>query len=288
MIRLVTKPGTIPDTDSATFSEVLALIEDQPPDARTLYYRWEREQWEVSIIDLSRDIGDWAAIDEATRKSLCAALACVVPPGEKLGKLLVPYVDAVESEEQQVFLTSQLVDQARSVVFGTRLTTELGMTLEPNGGIDQLLDLVQARGDEVRVKREQNETLYEGILIHNIMYEGVISTAFLSALGGYLEGSVTFPGLRAGLVSLTRDLTRHVLFAIRLLQEAIDRDRGSNAGAIESAVEISLPLVSRSISSGAASTDDFAGLPFKNDDLSTTALETFARRMQDIRIDLPT
>ena len=284
----MTTPETIGDIDGSSFPEVLALIEKQPPDARTLYYRWEKEQWEASVIDLTRDAEDWAAMDEFTRKSLSAAVACVLPPGERLGTLLVPYVDAVDSEEQQVFLTSQLVDQARGVVFGARVTSELGMTLESNEGIDEILDLVQRRGDEVRVKREQSEALYEGMLIHNLVYEGVISAAFLGGVGRYLEESAVLPGLKTGLLALARDLTRHVLFAIRLLQEAIDRDRGSDAGAIESAVEIALPLVNRSINAAASSTNDFAGLPFGDDDLSTNALETFARRMQDIGIDLPT
>ncbi|HYN35547.1 MAG TPA: hypothetical protein VEV82_01080, partial [Actinomycetota bacterium] len=196
--------------------------------------------------------------------------------------------DAVDSEEEEVFLTSQLVDQARGVVFAGRITTELGGDPAPNSKLEELFDLVEERADEVRVQREQNAALYEGMLLNNVIYEGVIVVSFLRHLDGYLDTAQILPGLRAGLTAVARDTTRHVLFGVRLLQEAVDRDQGSDAAAIESVIEMALPVVNGVINEAAALSADFSGLQFDDNGISEAAMETLARRMHDIGIDLPT
>jgi ribonucleoside-diphosphate reductase beta chain len=272
------------DIDSASFSEVLAPIEEPTADARALYYRWEREQWEASVLDLARDASDWALLEADVRLALSSGLSCVFPPEDRLGTLLVPFVDAVESEEDQVFLTSQLVDQARAIVFAERVRSEIGIAIDPIPALDDLFEMVRSRAGDVRVSREQGEALYEGMLLHNVLYEGVIVASTIRSVGGYLDRTSMLPGLRSGLIAFARDLTRHVLFGIRLLQRGVVRDRGSNAGALEEIVENALPV----LKSVLASSESAFGTLNEDENERGNAYGTLARRLQDVGIDIPT
>lgn len=278
------KAAMVVDIENATFAEVLEAIENPSLDSRELYYRWEGEQWEATVVDLARDASDWAVVEADGRQALSAALACAWPQGERLGDLLVPFVDSVDSEEDQVFLTSQLVDQARGLVFAERLRTEVGIALEPPAHLDLLFESIQARADDVRVERAEAEALYEGLLLHNVVYEGVIVATLIGVAGAYLERTSLLPGLRAGLIAFARDLTRHVLFGVQVVQRGVEKDRGANAGAIEEVMEKALPFIKSTFSGSNESPSSLT----EDVDVSSRALETFARRMHDVGLDMPT
>ena len=278
------KTPDVIDVDSASFGDVLRLMEEPPLDSRALYYRWEREQWEASVLDLARDAADWAALEVDVKTALSSAMSSIFPPEEHLGDLLVPFVDAVESEEDQVFLTSQLVDQARAVVFGGRLRTETGIALETQETLNELFDAIRLRADAVRAEREQNEPLYEGLLLHNIVFEGVLASTLIQVVGEYLDRTSMLPGLRAGLINYARDITRHVQFGVGILGRGVTRDRGSYAGALGEVMENAVTFVR----SSPATSDDVLAPLSEDQMVSGIALETFARRMHDIGLDMPT
>ncbi|MDQ4143755.1 MAG: ribonucleotide-diphosphate reductase subunit beta [Actinomycetota bacterium] len=278
--------------------DLLGRLDDAPPDPRSLYYRWESEQWEAGALAFAKDRSSWSALAEDERASMGVLLGCFLVPSGRIGDLLVPFVDAVPSEEEQVFLTSQLVDEARAVVFCDRLSSELPgddsgsvtALIRTNDQLGTLLDLVAPRADEVRVDRNPGPALFEGLLLLNVLLDGVLAASSLRRLGPWLEERGGFPGLLTGLSGLARDTTRHAHFGIRLLQEAladVSRSKSADASKIEATIEEALPSVQGVVNEAAARSNDFSGLPFGEAELSVDTMECLALRIQDIGIDLP-
>lgn len=278
--------------------EVLGRLDEAAPGPRSLYYRWETEQWEAGALVFAKDRATWRGLDADRRTSIVAALGCFLVPDGRAGDLLVPFVDAVPNEEEQVFLTSQLADEARAVVFCDRLTEEIFRTdqdrdarFRPNDCLRRLLDLAEPRADEVRVGRNAGPALHEGLLILGVILDGVLAPAIQRRLGKWLEEDGGFPGLTEGMRSLARDTSRHAHFSIRLLQEALGDDaldERASAPGIEALIEEALPLVRGVVDEAARMSNDFSGLPFGDAELSMEAMDCLALRMQDIGIDLPT
>lgn len=277
--------------------EVLQRLDEPAPGPRSLYYRWETEQWEAGALAFAHDRASWEALEDDQRRSILAGLACFLVPDGRVSDLLVPFVDAVPSEEEQVFLTSQLVDEARAVVFSDRLRTEIfeqgedtSAWLRPNQHLGRLLDLAEPRADEVRVQREAGPSLHEGLLILGVIVNGVIAPTLLRRLGRWLEDEGGWPGITEGLRGLGQDTSRHAHFAVRLLQEALAddaRDENPSAPGIEALIEEALPILRGVVDEAAEASNDFSGLPFGDDELSAETMDCLALRMQDIGIDLP-
>ncbi|HWC32167.1 MAG TPA: hypothetical protein VG709_03480 [Actinomycetota bacterium] len=286
--------------DAGSIDDVLASLDRPPPRPRDLYYRWEREQWEAGAIDFAPDRSAWPALDPATRTSILAALACVLVPDGRVAELLVPFVDAVATEEEQVFLTTQLVDEARAVVLSDRFfeevvqgksKTEKRDEVEPGVGLanrrlDELFAQVAPRAEAVRVDRMPSAELHAGLLLLDVVFEGVVLVAVTRRLCHWLERDAGLDGLRTGLVNLGRDVTRHVLFAEHLIQNADQPE--ADLAALEGVIEEALPVVRGVVDDAAEASNDFAGLPLTDAELSTETMECLARRVQDVGIDLPT
>ncbi|MDQ3878629.1 MAG: hypothetical protein M3290_09820, partial [Actinomycetota bacterium] len=79
---------TVLDTDSGTSAY------------RTLYYRWEQEQWSAAAIDLAADALEWANATDARREQICAAIAFFYEFSRRAAEFLVALVDAAPTEEQ--------------------------------------------------------------------------------------------------------------------------------------------------------------------------------------------
>lgn len=103
-------------------------VADQRPTSRSLYQRWEDQQWSVSDIDLDADREEWAALRGAVRERV-AELVRSFLIGEYTGlDLLSPIMltcpDAVSLE----FLETQVADETRHIRLMMRIATEvLGM-----------------------------------------------------------------------------------------------------------------------------------------------------------------
>ena len=292
--------AALDELGDASIEEVLSALDRPAPDARALYYRWERQQWEAGAIDFSIDAADWRELEPQARTSLLESLSCLSDRsdgGDRTEDLLVPFVDAVPTEDQQVFLTSQLADRARAGVFFERFASDAVGAGDPaeglrGDGLVELLDMVAARAELVRHQRDASASLYEGIFLYNVLFQGVIAPIVHRDVDDLLTKLRRLPGLRAGLLALARDSTRHALFGVRLLQEKTAPSAGAPdddfTEGIEALIEQAIPLIQGVVrGSGAAgdgTPEDPAGAP----DPSATAMELLARRMQDIGIDLPT
>src|SRR5579859_144969 len=120
--------------------DVLALIDEgetRLPTPRELYYRWERQQWKAQDIDFSEDRKQWEAMPQEERNMRIYALSAFFQGEACVTDTLAPYVLAMPDEDMRIFLTTQLVDEARHTVFFERFFREvLGVE---NGRIEDSL-----------------------------------------------------------------------------------------------------------------------------------------------------
>src|SRR5215471_16853113 len=107
---------------------VLQIIDEglvHLPTYRELYYRWERQQWRAQDINFTADREQWAGMPQDERNMRIYGLSAFFQGEACVTDTLSPYVFAMPDEEMRIFLTTQLVDEARHTVFFARFFKEV-------------------------------------------------------------------------------------------------------------------------------------------------------------------
>lgn len=218
-----------------TSALVLELVTRPGAGYRDLYYRWEHEQWEAGKIDLEGSAEAWADLDASDRRHLADAVNWRRVRSELATTALVSFVDAAPTEEQQVFLTTQLADEARAGVFLDRVSADVfgasgqdmgarsasaGETVDP-----ELLRLLERSLAEAAValrRAPQPEAVVGAVAAYHL---GVVGMLGLTELEALLAGPAAVggsEGVAQGLRMLERDAARHVAFALLFLSDATE------------------------------------------------------------------
>jgi ribonucleoside-diphosphate reductase beta chain len=281
--------------------DVLAIIDQATPDYRALYYRWERQQWSAGTIDFSEDRRQWIEeLSAEQKRSFLWGLASFYVGEEQVTHTLVPFVDAAPTEEQQVFLTTQLVDEARHTVFFDRFYSEaldeegddMKSRLERqaerlNDGFRiLLLEMLPEAADAIRRAPDDLAKLVEGIVLYHIVIEATLALTGQRFLLDYARRNDLLPGFRQGFTAVARDESRHVSFGVKFLQEAVANDRGY-ADVIQGALARVLPVSLRVIEPPGGDMTYFDPLPYGPDELTAFALASLTKRMRVIGVELP-
>src|SRR6266849_1480231 len=173
---------------------------------------------------------------------------------------LAPYVTAMPDEEMRIFLTTQLVDEARHTVFFARFFREaLGFDkgrLEDtlavvrqnmNAGlryilIDSLLEVSEC----IRQEPQQLAHLVTGITLYHVVVEGMMALAGQRNILDIYRQIDLFPAFRGGFTAVARDESRHVVFGVKFLRDMIQRDN-ANARVIHDAVTRYAPIAIKAL-----------------------------------------
>src|SRR4051794_9465656 len=110
-------------TDPATVEGSLGNFKPLTPTE--LYWLWERQQWSVGELDFTGDRIDWEALDELTREEMTWNLAQFFVGEERVTTAFSPIVLSAESEEEEAYLTTQQVDEARHTKLFSRFWEEV-------------------------------------------------------------------------------------------------------------------------------------------------------------------
>src|SRR5687768_11081388 len=127
-------PGTV--ADEGKLGRDLKLMTPQQ-----LYELWERQHWASQDIDLSRDPGGWASLDEADREECLWGLSSFFVGEERVATQFSGLVMAYEDEQEEAFLTTQQVDEVRHMQFFDRWYREVAGI---EGGIQERLGASRA------------------------------------------------------------------------------------------------------------------------------------------------
>jgi ribonucleoside-diphosphate reductase beta chain len=208
------------------------------PSYRELYYRWERQQWQSQEIDFLADRLQWDDMGEEEQGSYLATLATFYQGEACVTDALGPYVMAVPDEEMRIYLTTQLVDEARHTVFFDRFFNDVlqidTASLEESLEVVQqflnsatryiLLEALPEAAECIRQEPKHLPYLIEGVVLYHLIVEGTLALAGQRALLERFREEHVFPGLCVGMTAVTRDESRHVLFGVRFLRDMCQRD----------------------------------------------------------------
>lgn len=245
----------------ATADPALNEAADRTADVKLLtygelYLLWERQQWQTQELDFSRDREDWnERFDEEERFQRMYGLSSFFIGEQKVAEELGPIMRAAPTEEQRIFLCTQIADEARHVRFFERFYREVGVlesdqlaemltqTSEHlNENFGRLFDeMLKRRTDRLAVEPEDTEALVEAVTIYHMVIEGMLALTGQHFIMDYNEGQGTLPGFVEGFQNVARDEHRHVAFgAVFLREKAAEDERYKQA--IQRTLEEVLPV----------------------------------------------
>ncbi|MEA2366783.1 MAG: ribonucleoside-diphosphate reductase beta chain, partial [Thermoleophilaceae bacterium] len=89
-------------------------------DYRQLYALWERQNWKATELDFSVDKEQWVTTPREAQESTIWSLGSFYVGEERVTADLAPFLQAAPTGEIELFLATQLVDEARHAAFFDR------------------------------------------------------------------------------------------------------------------------------------------------------------------------
>jgi ribonucleoside-diphosphate reductase beta chain len=241
--------------------DVLAFIDrgiENMPSYMDLYRRWESQQWSVGDLDFTLDRQDWLQATDLDKKATLWSHRLFFNGEERVTATLAPFVWAAPTPEIEIFLSTQMVDEARHTVFFDRWWREVVGTdaknmkelleeIRPdtNEGYNTLFyDRLPSTAQRMATDPKDFDAFVEGVTIYHIIVEATIAlTGQRFELESMRELGSTDRGFYRGFTAVARDESRHVSFGIKVLQEAVREDPKRFAPLIQRTLVECLPLV---------------------------------------------
>src|SRR3954462_9702363 len=203
-----------------------------------LYELWERQQWATQDLDFTKDRADWEGFDSEERFQRMTGLSAFFIGEQRVTAELGPIMRAAPDEDMRIFLSTQIADEARHVMFFDRFYREVGVyeadglreRLEAtsehlNDDFKTLFDeMLHERVDRLAVEPENMVALVEAITLYHMVIEGSLALTGQHFIIDYNEREGTLPGFVEGFTNVARDEHRHVAFGARFLRDMTRRD----------------------------------------------------------------
>jgi ribonucleoside-diphosphate reductase beta chain len=263
---------------------------------RELYMLWERQQWRTQDLDFSRDRQDWhERFDAEERFQRMYGLSSFFIGEQKVAEELGPIMRAAPSEDQRIFLCTQIADEARHVRFFERFYREVGV-LEADGLSEMLVEtsehlndnfsrlfdeMLKKRTDRLSAEPEDTEALVEAVTLYHMVIEGMLALTGQHFIMDFNEREGTLPAFVEGFSNVARDEHRHVAFGSVFLREKAREDERYKQ-AIQRTLEESLPVADGVLSPPWAEGDDFELFGYSLDETRQFAGTCLMRRLKVI------
>ncbi len=210
------------------------------PSYRKLISRWENQGWSSESFDFSRDAEEWSSDiwSDEQRLYMQWSLSSFFLGEERVTTELLPFAIAAPTEDQKIFLASQVADEARHCVFFDRFYREVfgsdaktiadnlaAQRPKMNSEYIELFDgILHEAAETLRKDPSDFEALVRGITIYMIVIEGTLALTGARFILRYLKEQDRMPGFRDGFTHVNRDESRHVGFGVKFLCDAINED----------------------------------------------------------------
>ena len=285
--------------DVATISDESQLPQIKLMTPLELYRLWERQNWASHQIDFTQDRRDWATMDEDERDSMMWGMAAFFVGEERVTNQFSGLVMAAEDKNEEAFLLTQQVDEARHAQHFNRLFEQV---FEFDGSFEDRLD--RARAD----LNDDYVTLFDGHLVdcHRALLEDPASVEakvdFITLYHMVIEGTLALTGQRfqtermerrgvlpghlEGFEKISQDEHRHVAYGTWYLQqkardpELARRVQDKLAETLPAAAGVLVPP-------GYKLGDEYEYLGFTSQEMNEFAFTALSRRLKVIGIALP-
>jgi ribonucleoside-diphosphate reductase beta chain len=231
--------GLAKHTPDEVLAEVLDVAEVKY-SFRDFYHRWEHQQWQATEIDLTTDAGQWSGLPEPVRNTLTEVMGQFYNGEESVTRNLGPILLAAPRVEHEIFLATQIVDEARHLVFFERYFKEV---VHMDGDVEAHLAAIKptysrwystlffderlgldGRADDLRQNPKDIGLYVETVALYHLVLEAGLALLGQRFLLDMCRGLNVLPGFYEGFMAVTRDESRHVGGGVRIIREVIENE----------------------------------------------------------------
>lgn len=264
------------------------------PPALDLYRRYLRQKWDVYDLDFSRDRVDWHEKMTDPERDLFSRVAAGFHHGERNVEAELPVFMIGADEEDKVFISSQIEDEARHTIFFDRFFSE---AVGADG--DSIMDVLDASyefrsiagagttgllsyvADDLMKDPYDPRARVRYATMYHLYIEGVLALSSMKITLGYCRSRGFLPAYYKGFTATCRDEARHVQYGMGFLQGQVRRDP-SLAEEIYDMLRVILE-----INSANRSRESFEVLGLSTDELQRFNIIQLTRKLADVGIPLP-
>jgi ribonucleoside-diphosphate reductase beta chain len=285
-------PGTLASEEQAKRIKLLTPQE--------LYVLWERQQWLSQDIDFSRDQRDWANLNDEEREWATWLMSSFYVGEERVTTEFSGLVMAYEDEQEEAFLTTQQVDEARHMQFFDRFYREVVGVDSPeiaerlgrvrgylNDAFVKLFDesLVEA-GRRLIADPSDIATKVEFVTTYHMVIEGTLALTGQYFITDYWEKNDLLPGFVDGFKKVARDEHRHVAYGTWFLKEKCGSDEAL-ADRMRATLQELLPVASLVlVPPGRDPNEEWGMLGYTSTEINEFAFSALTRRLKAIGVPL--
>jgi ribonucleoside-diphosphate reductase beta chain len=270
-------------------------------DYRQLYALWERQSWKATELDFSVDREQWVITPREAQESTIWSLGSFYVGEERVTADLAPFLQAAPTGEIELFLATQLVDEARHAAFFDRFGAEV-MCLSADDfrgrmrEVDQILlspwrevfdDGLRDVAKRIQAEPDDLGLFVEGITTYHMVVEGFLAVTGQTLIRDYMLEHSMYPGFCEGFGLVERDEHRHVAFGVRFLRDAIREDPRHR----ETVERVVLDLAPKAAYVFAppyvTDASDYVSYGYTSRQIYGFAYRTLKRRMKVLGIEIP-
>jgi ribonucleoside-diphosphate reductase beta chain len=285
--------------DVATISDESKLDKVKLLEPQQLYELWERQQWLSQEIDFSRDVEDWTSLTDEERDWFVWGMSAFFIGEERVTTQFSGLVMAYEDEQEEAFLTTQQVDEARHMQFFDRFYREVvGMRDAAiqdrlakvrenlNDAFVKLFDeaLVEA-GERLIADPTSVEAKVEFVTAYHMVIEGTLALTGQWTITDYWEKTGKMPGFLEGFRNVARDEHRHVAYGTWYLKRAC-AGNAALADRMRATLTDLLPIASGVLVPPGQDPNDWELLGYTSEQVNRFAFTALTRRLKVIGVPL--
>jgi ribonucleoside-diphosphate reductase beta chain len=291
----LTQQGDVATMDDSRISGGMKLMEPQQ-----LYTLWERQQWASQEIDLERDKEDWAKFSDQEQADILWGLSSFFIGEERVTTQFSGLVMAYEDEQEEAFLTTQQVDEARHMQFFDRYYREVFGFDDPT--ITARLERVRENVTESFVKLFDEDLVQTGqrlienprdieakvdfVTTYHLIIEGILALTGQHFMTEYYETHRLLPGFVEGFTNISRDEHRHVAYGTWFLQQKA-KDPALAKRIQDKMMELMPVAAGVLVPPGYSLGDDYEFFGYTSQQQTEFAFNSLRRRLKVIGVGLP-
>ncbi|HZI91822.1 MAG TPA: ribonucleotide-diphosphate reductase subunit beta [Thermoleophilaceae bacterium] len=269
-------------------------------DPQQLYLLWERQPWSSHEIDLEQDKRHWQSYDDAKRDELLWLLSSFFIGEERVTTQFSGLVMAYDDEQEEAFLATQQVDEARHMQFFDRYYREVfafdqaDITARLDKVREHLTDSFVKLFDESLVKAGERliadpadtGAKVDFVTMYHMVIEGMLALTGQHYLLDFFEKAGEMPGFVEGFSNIARDEHRHVAYGTWFLQSRAGEPE--HAEQIQQTLAEQLPVAAGVlVPPGYELGDDYTFMGYTSQEQTEFAFTALSRRLKVIGVELP-